>query len=245
VQQAAPQFVINCTAYTAVDRAESEPELAYSINGAGAGNVARACAIAGARLIHVSTDYVFGGDAASPYRETDVPMPINVYGASKLRGERLVAESLPDACVLRVSWLFGHSSSSFVAKIFARARRGETLRVVDDQLGCPTSADGLADVLFRLIESPRWQSGVRHYCGAPPTTWFGFAEEIVRQAAAMGVLAPVPIVGISSSELAAPARRPAYSVLDAGLLTSQLGVETDKWRDRLGKVLELIVRPGT
>jgi dTDP-4-dehydrorhamnose reductase len=245
VQDAAPQFVINCAAYTAVDRAESEPDAAFAINAAGAGNVARACASSGARLIHISTDFVFGGDNDRPYRENDTPAPINVYGASKLDGEQLVLEVLAQSCVLRVSWLFGDSSSSFVAKILERARRGEQLRVVDDQVGCPTSADGAADVLFRLIEAPRWLAGLYHYCGSPATTWCRFAQEIVREAAQSGVLrTAVPVVSIATSQLAAAARRPAYSVLDATRLTAQLGIDGDDWRARLPGALAMIDRSG-
>lgn len=243
VQDLAPQFVINCAAHTAVDRAESEPDLAFAINAAGAGNVARACANTGARLIQISTDFVFDGDHDRPYRETDAPSPINVYGASKLAGERRVIEELPESCVLRVSWLFGESSSSFVVKIVDRARRGEPLRVVDDQVGCPTSADGVADVLFRLMEAPRWLAGVYHYCGAPPVTWHRFAQEIVREAVKVGILrSAIPIVAIATSELAAAARRPAYSVLDATRLTSQLAVDEDDWRSRLPGALAMLIR---
>src|SRR5262249_31592493 len=157
---------------------------------------------------HVSTDYVFDGDADRPYREEDVANPINAYGESKLLGERYVTSIAPQSCILRVSWLFGSSPSSFVAKIVARAQRGEPLRVVDDQVGCPTSAAGLAEVLMRMARGPNPPEGLYHYCGQPATTWFGFATEIVRQACDCGVLASrAEVVPISSKEFGGATRR--------------------------------------
>jgi dTDP-4-dehydrorhamnose reductase len=243
VDRVRPAHVINCAAYTSVDAAESQPDLAFAINSTGAQNVATACAASGARLIHVSTDYVFDGESRRPYRETDAVRPINVYGASKLLGEQHVLTDCPDAIVVRVSWLFGSSPSSFVGKILTRALSNEPLRVVNDQVGCPTSARGAAEVLLRLID-PRaqWLRGVFHYCELPATSWFGFAQEIVRQALDLGILAlPVDVTPISSEELASRALRPKYSVLDSHKLNAEMKIDGGFWPSHLRAVMEAFV----
>ena len=233
-----PDRVINCAAFTAVDRAETERDRAFAINAEGARNVAMACDRSAVYLIHISTDYVFDGESDRPYREDDVAKPINVYGESKLLGEQYVALNAPNSCVLRVSWLFGSSPSSFVAKIVARAQRHEPLRVVDDQLGCPTSTAGLAAALMRIVQERDLPTGSFHFCGQPTTTWFGFAAEIVRQAYDSGVLeSKVEVAPISSSELESPTRRPKYSVLDAAKIEARLRIGRDRWLDRLPQVL--------
>lgn len=238
VEETVPDYVINCAAFTAVDRAEVERETAFAINATGARNVAVACERFGAFLIHISTDFVFDGEIDRPYRESDTARPINVYGESKLTGERLVAECAPQSCVLRVSWLFGASQSSFVAKILARALRNEPLRVVDDQVGCPTSAASVAQVLLSVLARGLRPVGLFHYCDAPATTWFGFATEIVRQAHELGVLkSPVRVTPITSEALGGTTRRPKYSVLDTSKLERELGVRRDRWLGRLLPVL--------
>ena len=168
-----PDCVINCAAYTAVDRAESERDAAFATNAEGARNVAVACDRVGVYLIHISTDFVFDGQSDRPYRESDIATPINVYGESKLLGEQYVAATSPRSCVLRVSWLFGSSPTSFVAKILTRAQRQEPLRVVDDQVGCPTSAAGLAEVLLGIAGGRR----VPHW--ALPLLWSA-DDDVVR-----------------------------------------------------------------
>lgn len=233
-----PDYVINCAAYTAVDRAESERDLAFLVNADGARHVAEACNRSGAYLIHISTDYVFDGASDRAYRESDAAMPLNVYGESKLLGEHYVAAAAPGSCVLRVSWLFGSSSSSFVAKILARAQRGEPLRVVDDEFGCPTAAAGVAGVLLQILGRGARPAGLFHYCGTPQTTRHGFATEIVRQAHEIGVLpSAVDVTPITSDALGGTTRRPKYSVLDTAKIAAELGIERDSWIDRLPQVL--------
>lgn len=239
VEKTRPDCVINCAAYTAVDRAESERDAAFATNAEGARNVAVACDRLGVYLVHVSTDFVFDGQSHRPYRESDVAKPINVYGASKLLGEQFVAAKAQKSCILRVSWLFGAGPSSFVAKILARAQRHEALRVVDDQIGCPTSAAGVAQVLLRIAADRAHPSGLFHYCGQPQTTWFGFATEIVRRAYEFGVLpSAVEVTPITSEELGGTTRRPKYSVLDAAKIEGELGIERDSWIARLPEVLK-------
>ena len=238
IDAARPDYVINCAAYTAVDRAESERDLAFLINADGPRNVAEACNRSGAYLIHISTDYVFDGESDRPYRESDVARPINVYGESKLLGERLVATAAPESCVLRVSWLFGSSSNSFVAKILARAQRGEPLRVVNDEFGCPTAAAGVAEVLLRIVGRGMRPAGLFHYCGAPQTTRHGFATEIVRQAHGLGLLrSVVEVTSIASSELGGTTRRPKFSVLDMSRFEAEVGIGPDDWTARLPQVV--------
>ena len=234
-----PDSVINCAAFTAVDRAETERDLAFAINAEGARNVAAACARYATYLIHISTDYVFDGESERPYREDDVANPVNAYGESKLLGEQYVASAAPNSCIARVSWLFGSSPSSFVGKIVARAQRGEPLRVVNDQVGCPTAAAGLAAVLMSMIQEHDPPRGLFHYCGQPATTWFGFATEIVRQAYDSGVLeSKVEVAPISSTDFGGSTRRPKYSVFDTTKIEARLPIERDHWVDRIPAVWE-------
>jgi dTDP-4-dehydrorhamnose reductase len=224
-----PNVVINAAGYTAVDRAETDSGAAFAVNAVGAGHVARACADRSIAFVHVSTDHVFDGEATRPYREDDAVAPCNVYGQSKADGERAVLEQ--GGTVVRTSWLFGDGTSGFVPTIAARLRAGETVEVVDDQHGCPTWADDLADALLTLA-ALRVGPGVYHYCGEGPTTWHGFAVAI---AEVLGV-DPSRIAAISSAKRAAPARRPAYAVLDTARMRS-LGIEPKPWRRGLLTIL--------
>jgi dTDP-4-dehydrorhamnose reductase len=217
-----PAVVINAAAYTAVDRAETEMGAAYAVNAVGAGLVAKRCADRGIALVHVSTDHVFDGEATRPYREDDPVAPCNVYGQSKADGERAVLEA--GGTVVRTSWLFGDGTTGFVPTIAARLGTGESVEVVDDQRGCPTWADDLADALLALA-ALRVGPGVYHYCGEGPTTWYGFAVAI---AEALG-LDPSRITPISTEKRAAPARRPANAVLDTERMR-RLGIAPLPWR---------------
>lgn len=217
-----PAVVINAAGYTAVDRAETDQGSAYAVNAIGTAHVARACADRSIAFIHVSSDHVFDGEATRPYRETDAVAPCNVYGQSKADGERAVIEA--GGSVVRTSWLFGEGTHGFVPTIAARLRAGETVEVVDDQYGCPTWADDLADALLALA-AMRVGPGVYHYCGEGPTTWHGFAVAI---AEVLGV-DPSRVAPISTEKRAAPARRPAYAVLDTARMRS-LGIAPKPWR---------------
>ncbi|HUQ07259.1 MAG TPA: dTDP-4-dehydrorhamnose reductase [Kofleriaceae bacterium] len=225
-----PGVVINAAAFTGVDRAETERDAAFAVNATGAGTLARACAERGLRLLHVSTDHVFGGTAARPYREHDATAPRSVYGASKAAGEEAVRNA--GGTVVRTSWLFGEGPEGFVPAIAARLRAGERVRVVDDQHGCPTYADDLAAALRSLV-TLRELPDVLHYCGEGPTTWHGFAGAI---AETLGV-DPSRIDAVSTRAYGAAAPRPAYSVLDTERMR-RLGIAPRPWRRGLLTTLQ-------
>jgi dTDP-4-dehydrorhamnose reductase len=207
VSEAGPEVVINCAAWTNVDGAESEPEPAAAVNGVGAGNVAAAAAAAGAWLIHVSTDYVFSGDKATPYVESDPPQPVSAYGRSKLDGEQAVAAAAPDRhTIVRTAWLFGAGGSCFPKTILRAAAQRPELKVVADQVGCPTFTGHLAEALVAL--AAQRTPGILHVAGGGQCSWYEFAAAIVAAAGA-----DCPVRPISSDEYPTPTRRPANSVL--------------------------------
>lgn len=209
------RWVINCAAYTAVDRAESEPEAAYAVNALGPGYLAAACRMAGARLLHVSTDFVFDGAGATPYTEEDVPNPQSVYGASKLEGERAVLDACPGALIVRTAWLYGAAGKSFPRTMIQLWREGKPLRVVADQTGCPTSTVDLARVMADLAERDA-PGGVWHAGGEEATTWYGFARRAIELYAEVHGREPsMDVSPIGTADYPTPARRPAYSVLSA------------------------------
>ncbi len=235
----APAVVVNCAAYTAVDRAEAEPELAHAINRDAAAALARACFARGIALVHVSTDYVFDGTATRPYREDDAMSPVGVYGASKAAGEQAVRAS--GGVVVRTSWLFGDGGPSFVHTMLRLARERPVLRVVSDQHGCPTYAGDLADALLAVAgraANRETLSATYHYCNAGPTTWHHFATEIVAE---LRRLVETPIMceridAITTAEYPTAARRPAYSVLDTTRI-AVLGVTPPDWRAGMRRVV--------
>ena len=220
--------VYNCGAYTDVDGCESNPDLAMEVNGRAPDRLAAALP-SDCRLVHVSTDYVFDGRGRRPYREGDATAPQTVYGRSKLRGERGVLDA--GGLVVRTSWVFGPEGRNFVSAIASRIGQGEPLRVVSDQVGCPTYAPYLARALVDL--SSAGASGIVHYCNAPATSWHGFAHAI---ADALGL--NVPITPTLSSELTRPAVRPAYSVLDTARFEALTDREVEGWRPGLDDYFE-------
>lgn len=242
VERMQPQLIINAAAYTAVDRAESEPDLAYAVNRDGPLNLGKVAERLGIPVLHISTDYVFAGDAQAPYRETDPTGPTGVYGASKLAGEQALAASCTRHVIMRTSWVFGAHGHNFVKTMLRLARERDHLSVVADQQGCPTSAASIARALWSLAQqyrqegSLRW--GVYHYSGTPACSWHEFAEEIFRQAHSIGLIPGLPAVdAISSQQYPTPAKRPAWSVLDCSLLTQIYGIDPADWRDELKAVL--------
>ncbi|MGI8907013.1 MAG: dTDP-4-dehydrorhamnose reductase [Candidatus Sumerlaeaceae bacterium] len=220
-----PSVVINCAAYTNVNGAETETGAAFDTNARGAENVARACASIDARCIYLSTDYVFDGSKHEPYTEEDSPAPLNVYGKSKLEGERLTSAACRDAhCIVRTSWLYGKHGRNFVSTMLQLARKGSPVRVVNDQRGCPTSTLTLARALAQLIQSPA--TGIVHAACEGECTWYDFACEIFD----MSGLRPVEIIPISTLDFPTPASRPSNSRLESRRLSS-LGVDPlPDWR---------------
>lgn len=237
------RLVINAAAYTAVDKAESEPQAAFAANHEGARRLAEACARGGIPIIHLSTDYVFDGSAAHAYRPTDIPNPQGVYALSKWRGEEAVRAAQPQHLILRVSWVFGQHGNNFVKTILRLAQEKPELRVVADQHGCPTHAAAIAQTLMQLAQ--RWISGqsmtwgTYHYCGSPVTTWHGFAQAIVAKAVQTGWLVKAPrIVPITTAEYPTAARRPFNSRLDCASLETAFGIIQPDWHVGLSAALQ-------
>jgi len=238
LRRSSPDVVINAAGYTAVDRAESEPDRARQINSYGVAHLARAAAKKNSRMIHVSTDYVFDGSRTSPYRPDDKPGPINIYGRSKLEGERNVVSTLgPRALVLRSAWLYSRYGTNFVLTMLRLMRECDEVRVVNDQIGSPTWARGLAQVIW--IAAARAElSGIYHWTDAGIASWYDFATAIQDEALALGLLERrIPLIAIRSDEYAAPARRPAYSVLDTSATCQALAVRQKDWREMLRRML--------
>jgi dTDP-4-dehydrorhamnose reductase len=237
-----PQLVVNCAAFTKVDACESERELALAVNGEAVGNAVALAAAARARLLHVSTDYVFDGRASAPYREDAATAPLSVYGASKLLGEQR-ALAYPEALVVRTSWLFGPGGPNFPAAMLALVAAGKTpLRVVADQEGCPTYTPFLARALADLARR-REVTGVVHYRNREPVSWYAFARAVVRLSA--GGPESAEVVPITTAEFPRPAPRPAYSVLDVARFEAAVGRRVEPWEAGLCDYLESLSRGGT
>jgi dTDP-4-dehydrorhamnose reductase len=237
-----PGVVVNAAAYTAVDRAEAEQESAARINVEGAANLARAAAAANARLIHISTDFVFDGQRASPYRPDDEPAPLCVYGATKLAGERAIRAVLPDATIVRTAWVYAATGQNFVRTMLRLMRERGRVSVVADQVGTPTSAASLAEVLWQFAAKPDL-TGTFHWTDAGVASWYDFAVAIAEEALAAGLLSAQPVVEpITTRDYPTAARRPAYSVLDKRATLAALGVRSVHWRERLRTVIQELSR---
>ena len=226
-------WIVNCAAYTQVDRAESEKDTARHINATGSKVLAEAALAHGIKLIHISTDYVFGSDENrnEPYMETDPTGPINVYGETKLEGENAIHITGCDAAVIRTSWLFSEFGGNFVKTMLNLSRQRSSINVVDDQYGCPTYATDLARAIMKLIETDIKGFEIFNFCNSGVTNWYGFACEIFRQAGIAIETTPVP----HTSYLTA-ASRPSFSVLDTTKIRS-LGVVTPDWKESLSECL--------
>lgn len=234
------EIIINTAAYTAVDRAEGDPEAAMAINARAVGYLAEQSAARGCRLLHVSTDYVFDGRQTAPYTEIDTPCPLNAYGRSKLAGEALITRLAPDAIILRTSWVFSPFGSNFFKTMLRLARERETLHVIDDQIGGPTYAPHIASVLLALAQCPREEApgGIYHFAGQPPVSWHAFAQAIFAEALACGALPAAPaILPLPSREWPSPAPRPQNSRLDNSKLSAVLGPLICDWRKGVREAL--------
>ena len=240
---ARPDLVIHAAAYTAVDRAESDVELAHRVNGLAAGEVAAAAAACGARLIHISTDYVFDGSASRPYVESDPTGPVNAYGASKLAGEAAVRAAHPEALILRTSWIVSRFGQNFVKTMLRLAQTRNELAVVGDQFGCPTEAGALARALVDL--AGRWDElrpgGTYHLAGSGSATWAELAEAVMQASAARGgpraAIRPIP-----TADYPTPAARPRYTVLDCRRAQHDLGLVLPPWRQAIDTLTDELIR---
>ena len=238
VRRIAPDVVVNAAAHTAVDRAESEPDAAFRANALAPAALAAGCADAGALLVHYSTDYVFNGTGTRPYREDDATAPLGVYGASKLAGEEAIRASGARHAILRTAWVYAAHGRNFLHTMLRLAAERDELRVVADQVGAPTPAAWIAEATGQLLRRGVQASGTWHLVAAGETSWHGFAEAIIDEALAAGLLARRPrVLPIATADYPTPARRPAYSVLDTARLQRDFGVVPPDWREGLRRTL--------
>jgi len=252
IQAAQPSVIINAAAYTAVDAAQSEPSRAYDINALAPGviaNVAQAC---GLPMVHYSTDYVFDGQSVEPYTETDPTNPLSVYGSSKLAGERAVIAAAGQHLIFRTSWVFGEHGQNFLRTMLRLAKERPELRIVDDQVGAPTSARLIAAVTIQALaelsepcepQDPRW--GLYHLCASGQTSWHGYARHLIEEARQMGwpihpQLTEASIVGIPARDYPTPATRPASSRLNTHKLVHAFGLNLPPWQEGVREVLQAL-----
>ena len=237
-----PQWIVNCAAYTAVDRAEQEAELAAAINSTAVGTLAEVCRAARVRVLHISTDYVFDGTAREPINERQPTSPINRYGSTKLDGEELLRQTQPEHIVLRTAWLYGRHGRNFVSTMLELMANRDEITVVDDQVGSPTWTRELADAIVAIIDSDQPSFGTYHFVAHGEISWFGFAQSIQRIGIRYGLLAEdrarCTIQPVASDQFPTAARRPAYSVLDTGRIQDTYGIEPAPWEQALDSYLE-------
>jgi len=238
VREARPDAIVNAAAYTAVDRAESDEASARAVNAVAPGILAEEARRAGALLVHYSTDYVFDGTKRGAYVESDATGPLNVYGRTKLEGERAIAASGCAYAILRTSWVYGPQGGNFVRTMLRLAREREELRVVDDQRGAPTSSLQLARATIDILDRARDAPGLYHATAAGETTWLGYAQAIFDEQSRRDRAFRVPrLVAIATRDYPTPARRPANSVLDSSRLAQTFGIRLGPWRDALVETL--------
>ncbi len=235
----APQLVINAAAYTAVDQAESEPELAHRVNAEAVDEIAQQCRRQGVRLVHVSTDFVFNGRVGTPYQPGDQTQPLSVYGASKRGGEEAIqAHSGLSSAIVRTAWVYAADGSNFVRTMLRLMAERDALRVVADQVGSPTWARGLAQVLWQGAQTPGF-TGIHHYTDAGVASWYDFALAIQEHALALGLLSrPIEVAPIATEDYPTPAARPAFSVLDKRSLYAALDLKPVHWRVQLRAMMQ-------
>ena len=229
-------YCINCAAYTAVDKAETEVDKAFEINANGAKNLAIACSEFDAILIQISTDFVFDGEKNEPYTETDVAKPISVYGASKLQGEIEIKQTLETYFILRTSWLYSEHGANFMKTMLKLAETRDEISVVSDQIGTPTYAGDLADVILKIISSKNTNFGLYHYSNEGVASWYDFAKTIFEASNLK-----IKLNAIKTEAYPTPAKRPFYSVIDKAKIKSILGIETPNWSESLLKALKAII----
>ena len=230
-----PAFVINCAAYTAVDKAEDEVELAKAINETGAGYLASACLVNGATLIHVSTDFVFEGNEVKLLKEDDIAKPVNIYGVTKLDGEKVVLSILPAHFIIRTSWLYSEYGNNFVKTMLKLGAERDELNIIADQVGTPTYAIDLANAIFDIISSSSAAYGVYHYSNEGVTSWFDFAKAIFDISETAVKVNPIPGYAYPTK-----AMRPAFSVMDKTKVKETFNLEIPYWRDSLVECIKQI-----
>jgi dTDP-4-dehydrorhamnose reductase len=240
-----PTAVINAAAYTLVDRAETENDLAFAVNAAAPAHLARLCGQAEIPLVQVSTDYVFDGRKPTPYVEDDPVAPLGVYGRSKAAGEAAVRGTLREHLIVRTAWLYSPYGSNFVRTVLRLAAEGKELRIVDDQVGSPTCAADLAEALLsiagRLRSGGEIPWGTYHYCGRGITSWFGFARHILQTLAARRRIDAYRVVPITTREFPTAARRPAFSALDCSRIQAGFGITLKLWQESVEQTIDRLL----
>lgn len=223
-----PAFVINCAAYTAVDKAESEKEEAFQVNALAVETMAKACAEIGAKFIHISTDYVFDGKQQSLLKEDDAVSPINVYGETKLAGEQKALAVNPQSVIIRTSWVYSFYGKNFVKTMIRLMTEKDRISVVNDQSGSPTYAADLAKAILQIVSSAQWHPGIFHFSNEGVITWFDFAKEIGRQLQTTCDIQPT-----TTDNFPTPAKRPAYSAMDKSKIQQFYGIDLKPWQASL------------
>ncbi len=228
-----PDFCINCAAYTAVDKAETDREPAININGKAPGFLGEACTRVGAKMIHVSTDYVFNGTSSAPYKEDDQTDPVNFYGQTKLEGELNLLSSNPDAIIIRTAWVYSEYGNNFVKTMLRLMKERPAISVVNDQIGSPTYARDLAELIMVIVQNENWKEGIYHYSNEGQISWYEFALQIRDSAGLQCEVNPVP-----SSGYPTPAKRPAFSLLDKTKVKSAYNITVPDWKKSLAVCLK-------
>lgn len=228
-------YVVNCAAYTAVDKAETDDLKASILNTTAPGNIARAASANGVKVIHISTDYVFSGDNSIPYKENDEPFPHSIYGRTKLEGEGLLTSICPDSVIIRTAWLYSEFGNNFVKTMLRLAEDRDTINVVSDQIGSPTYAGDLAAAIHAIILSESWHPGIYHFTNEGVASWYDFAVTIFEMAGKAVKVNPIP-----TSEYPSPVKRPMYSVLSKQKIKKTYGIEIPYWRDSLLGCMEFL-----
>jgi dTDP-4-dehydrorhamnose reductase len=234
-----PAYCINCAAYTAVDKAESEQEAAYSINAEGTKNLAVAANENSAGFIHISTDYVFNGRGEHPYQEDEPTDPVNLYGASKLKGEEAALAANPESIVIRTSWVYSSFGNNFVKTMLRLMQSRTEISVVADQTGSPTYAADLAEAILNIIAGDKWKGGIYHYSNEGVITWYEFAAAIQQYTHLNCTVHP-----IATEQYPTPARRPKYSVLNKEKIQQTFGLGLQPWKSSLYRCLDLLKEEG-
>jgi len=241
IDQLKPELIINAAAYTAVDKSENEPELAHAVNSIAPGIMAKEAKNLGATLIHISTDYVFDGSQSTPYIETDSTNPLGTYGKTKLAGEKAIRETEANHIIIRTAWVYGaYGKGNFVKTMLRFGKDREELRVVYDQVGCPTWTGDLAEAIAQIIPHLNSETyGIYHYTNSGAISWYDFAMTIFEEAKQLGFPLEVKrVVPITTAEYPTPAKRPAFSVLNSGKISKVLGKHSPYWRDSLRQMLK-------
>ncbi|MCM1029280.1 MAG: dTDP-4-dehydrorhamnose reductase [Pseudoflavonifractor sp.] len=233
--------IINCAAYTAVDRAEQEPALCLRVNTDAVTNIAKAAYETGAKVIHISTDYVFDGTSHLPYRESDKVNPTSIYGSSKRKGEMVLLSLCPNAIIIRTAWLYSPYGHNFVKTILSLAEKRKKLAIVSDQIGTPTAASDLAEAILAILRAPQWIPGIFHFTDEGVASWYDFAKAILRMASIRDVTVKPVSTEDYNTENATAASRPPYGVLDKQLIKKTYSLTIPHWEESLAATLPRII----